>query len=137
MLMAEFHTAAWHDLPIKVVVCNNGVLGQILWEQMALGYPEKGVRYPGMEFSTWAESCGGLGIRVEKPGDVEPAIRDALAHDGPALVDVFVNPDEPPMPAKVTYDEAKGFAQSFLKGTPRRATIASTLFRDKIDQLKG
>jgi pyruvate dehydrogenase (quinone)/pyruvate oxidase len=137
MLMAEFHTAVWHDLPIKVVVCNNGVLGQILWEQMALGYPEKGVRYPGMEFSAWAESCGGLGIRVEKPGDVEPAIRDALAHDGPALVDVLVNPDEPPMPAKVSYDEAKGFAQSFLKGTPRRATIASTLFRDKIDQLKG
>jgi pyruvate dehydrogenase (quinone)/pyruvate oxidase len=137
MLMAEFHTAVWHGLPIKVVVCNNGLLGQILWEQMALGYPEVGVRYDAMEFAPWAESCGGLGIRVEKPGDVEPAIRDALAHQGPALVDVMVNPDEPPMPAKVTYDEAKGFARAFLKGTPRRATIASTLFRDKIEQLKS
>ncbi|TLZ53262.1 MAG: pyruvate oxidase, partial [Methanobacteriota archaeon] len=137
MLMAEFHTAVWHGLPSKVVVCNNGLLGQILWEQMALGYPEVGVRYQAMDFAAWAEASGGLGIRVEKPGDVEPAIRDALAHDGPALVDVMVNPDEPPMPAKVTYDEAKGFAQSFLKGTPRRATIASTLFRDKIEQLKS
>jgi pyruvate dehydrogenase (quinone)/pyruvate oxidase len=138
MLMAEFHTAAWQDLPVKVVVCNNGLLGQILWEQMALGYPEHGVRFgTAMDFAPFAESCGGLGIRVEKPGDVQPAIRDALAHDGPALVDVMVNPDEPPMPAKVTYEEAKGFAQSFLKGTPRRATIASTLFRDKIEQLKG
>jgi pyruvate dehydrogenase (quinone)/pyruvate oxidase len=136
MLMAEFHTAAWHGLPIKVVICNNGLLGQILWEQMALGFPEIGVRYDAMDFAPWAEASGGLGIRVEKPGDVEPAIRDALAHDGPALVDVMVNPDEPPMPAKVTYDEAKGFAQSFLKGTPRRATIASTLFRDKIEQLR-
>jgi pyruvate dehydrogenase (quinone) len=138
MLMAEFHTAAWHGLPIKVVVCNNGLLGQILWEQMALGYPEYGVRFQRpMEFAAWADSCGGLGITVEKPGDVEPAIRDALTHDGPALVDVMVNPDEPPLPAKVTYDEAMGFARSFLKGTPRRATIASTLFRDKIEKLKA
>jgi len=138
MLMAEFHTACWHRLPIKVVVCNNGMLGQILWEQMALGYPEHGVRFAThMDFAPWAESCGGLGIHVEKVGDVEPAIREALEHDGPALVDVVVNPDEPPMPPKVKYDEAKGFAESFLKGTPRRATIASTLFRDKLDQLKG
>ncbi len=138
MLMAEFHTAAWHGLPIKVVICNNGLLGQILWEQMALGYPEYGVRFPThMDFAPWADSCGGLGIRVEKPGDVEPAIRDAFTHDGPALVDVVVNADEPPMPPKIHYEEAKNFAQSFLNGTPRRATIASTLFRDKLDQLKS
>jgi pyruvate dehydrogenase (quinone)/pyruvate oxidase len=138
MLMAEFHTACWQSLPIKVVVCNNGLLGQILWEQMALGYPEHGVRFEThMDFAPWAESCGGLGIHVEKVGDVEPAIREALEHRGPALVDVTVNPDEPPMPPKVKYEEAKGFAQAFLKGTPRRATIASTLFRDKLDRLKG
>ena len=138
MLMAEFHTAVWHGLPIKVVICNNGLLGQILWEQMALGYPEYGVRFQShMDLVPWAESCGGKGIRVEKSGDVEPAIKEALAHDGPVLVDVVVNADEPPMPAKIHYDEAKKFAMSFLKGTPRRATIASTLFRDKIDQLKS
>ena len=138
MLMAEFHSAAWHRLPIKVVVCNNGLLGQILWEQMALGYPEYGVRFPThMDFAPWAESCGGLGIRIEKVGDLEPAVQEFLAHDGPALLDVSVNADEPPMPAKVTYDQAKKFAESFLKGTPRRATIASTLARDKIDQLKA
>jgi pyruvate dehydrogenase (quinone)/pyruvate oxidase len=138
MLMAEFHTAAWHGLPIKVVICNNGLLGQILWEQMALGYPEYGVRFQShMDFTPWAESCGGRGIRVEKVGDVEPAIKEALEYQGPALVDVVVNADEPPMPAKIHYDEAKKFAMSFLKGTPRRATIASTLFRDKIDQLKS
>jgi pyruvate dehydrogenase (quinone)/pyruvate oxidase len=138
MLMAEFHSAAWHRLPIKVVVCNNGLLGQILWEQMALGYPEFAVRFPThMDFAPWAESCGGLGIRVEKVGDLEPAVREMFAHDGPALLDVVVNADEPPMPPKVTYDQAKKFAEAFLKGTPRRATIASTLARDKIDQLKA
>jgi pyruvate dehydrogenase (quinone)/pyruvate oxidase len=138
MLMAELLTAARYALPVKVVVCNNGALGQILWEQMALGYPEHGVRFQGpANFAPWAEAGGCLGIRVEQPGGVEPAIAAALAHPGPALVDVVVNPDEPPMPARVTYEQAKGFAESFLRGQPRRATIASTLFRDKLDQLKG
>jgi pyruvate dehydrogenase (quinone)/pyruvate oxidase len=138
MLMAELLTAVRYQLPVKVVVCNNGVLGQILWEQMALGYPEHGVRFQGpANFAAWAEAAGCLGVRVEQSTDVEGAIASAFAHPGPALVDVVVNPDEPPMPAKVTYEQAKGFAASFLRGQPRRATIASTLFRDKLDQLKG
>ncbi|HEX2179735.1 MAG TPA: thiamine pyrophosphate-dependent enzyme, partial [Actinomycetota bacterium] len=136
MLMAEFMTAVRNELPVKVIVNNNGSLGQILWEQMSLGYPEMGVRFERpLSFAPWAEACGGLGIRVEDPSEVEPAVGRALAHPGPALVDVVVNPDEPPMPAKVTYDQARGFVESFLRGQPRRAAIASTLFRDKITKL--
>lgn len=138
MLMAEFDTACRYGLPIKVVINNNGSLGQILWEQMVLGYPEYGVRFQrAMNFAPFAESCGGLGVRVEKAGDVERAVRAALDHPGPALVDVMVNPDEPPMPGKVTYEQAKGFAQAWLRGQPHKATMASTLFRDKLDQLRG
>jgi pyruvate dehydrogenase (quinone) len=138
MLMAELLTAARYQLPVKVVVCNNGELGQILWEQMALGYPEHGVRFQGpANFAPWGAAAGCFAVRVEQPGDVERAIADAFAHPGPALVDVVVNPDEPPMPARVTYEQAKGFAESFLRGQPRRATIASTLFRDKLDELKA
>jgi len=138
MLMAELDTACRYDLPIKVVVNNNGALGQILWEQMVLGYPEFGVRFSQpMRLAPYASSCGALGVEVEKASEVEDAVRTALAHPGPALVDAHVNPDEPPMPGKVAYDQAKGFAQAFLRGQPRRATIASTLFRDKLDQLKG
>jgi pyruvate dehydrogenase (quinone)/pyruvate oxidase len=138
MLMAEFLTAVRYGLPIKVFVANNGELGQILWEQMALGFPEYGVRWQRpADFAAWASACGGMGLHVEKPDDVEVAVREALEYRGPALVDVLVNPDEPPMPPKVTYEQAKGFADAFMKGQPRRATIASTLFRDKVDQLKG
>ena len=138
MLMAELHSAAWHDLPIKVFICNNGSLGQILWEQMALGFPEHGVRFgTAMRFAEFAEANGAKGIHVEKPGELEGAVKEALEHPGPALVDVTVNPDEPPMPAKITYEEAKNFVTAFLKGQPRRAAITATLFEDKIDQLKG
>lgn len=137
MMMAEFLTAARYELPIKVFVVNNAVLGQILWEQMVLGFPEHGVRWErSADFAAWAQACGGRGIHIEKPEEVEDAVRDALAHPGPALVDVAVNPDEPPMPPKVHYDQAKGFAEAFVKGQPRRVSIASTVVRDKIDQLK-
>jgi len=138
MLMAEFLTAVQHRLPIKIVINNNNSLGQILWEQMVLGYPEHGVRYPQpfTDFSCIATANGGLGIKVEKADGVPGAIGQALSHDGPALVDVNVNPDEPPLPGKVEYKQAKKFAEAFLRGQPRKATIATTLFKDKIEQLK-
>jgi hypothetical protein len=57
-----------------------------------------------------------------------------MAADPPALVDVSVNPDEPPMPGQVHSEQAKGFVKAFLAGQPRKATIASTLFRDRITE---
>jgi pyruvate dehydrogenase (quinone) len=139
MLMAEFHTAAWHGLPIKVVINNNNSLGQILWEQMVLGYPEHGVRFgqPLPDYAAWARAAGGFGVRVEKPGDLTGALEDAFAHSGPALVDVAVDPNEPPMPGKVTYEQAKKFAEAFLRGQPHKAAIATTLFKDRIEELKA
>jgi pyruvate dehydrogenase (quinone) len=138
MLMAEFATACRYRLPVKVIVNNNGSLGQIMWEQLVLGYPEFGIRFENrLDFAPWAEACGGLGIRVDKSEELEEALKRAFAFEGPAIVDVTVNPDEPPMPAKVTHEQAKGFVKAFLAGQPRRATIASTLFRDKISELKG
>jgi pyruvate dehydrogenase (quinone) len=135
--MAEFLTAAQHNLPITVVINNNNSLGQILWEQMVLGYPEHGVRFgePASDFSAWARSCGGYGVKVTDAAEVPGAIRDALAHHGPALVDVNVDPNEPPLPGKVEYDQAKKFATAFLRGQPHRVAIATTLFKDKISQL--
>ena len=55
----------------------------------------------------------------------------------PALIDVNVNPEEPPMPGKIEYEQAKKFALAFLRGQPNQATIATTLFRDKIQQLRS
>ncbi|GAA5183063.1 thiamine pyrophosphate-binding protein [Rugosimonospora acidiphila] len=138
MLMAEFSTAVWHGLPIKVIVNNNNSLGQILWEQMVLGYPEHGVRFgqPVPDYAAWARAAGGHGIQVDKAEDLPDALRSALSVDGPALLDVMVDPNEPPMPGKVSYDQAKKFASAFLRGQPHKAAIATTLFKDRIQQLR-
>jgi pyruvate dehydrogenase (quinone) len=139
MLMAEFLTAIQHQLPVKIVINNNNALGQILWEQMILGYPEHGVRFRGssVDYSAIATANGAYGAKVRQPGDLPGAVQQALDFDGPALVDVDINPDEPPLRGKVEYEQAKKFAEVFLKGQPHRATIATTLFRDKIQQLRS
>ena len=88
MLMAEFLTAVRHQLPIKVVINNNGALGQILWEQMVLGYPEFGVRHPEpfADFAPWATACGALGRQghqAGRPAKARSSRRSATR--GPAL----------------------------------------------------
>jgi pyruvate dehydrogenase (quinone) len=139
MLMAEFHTAVRYHLPIKVVINDNNALGMIVWEQMVLGFPEYGVRFgdPAPDYAAWARGCGGYGAHVTDPSTLAETLREALAFDGPALVDVVVDADEPPMPAKVTYQQAVKFAEAFLRGQPRRASIATTILKDRITQLKG
>ncbi len=139
MLMAEFLTAVRHKLPVKVVVNNNNSFGQILWEQIVLGFPEHMVRHapPEADFAAWAAACGGHGAKVTEPGGVHEAIAAALAHPGPALVDVDVDPNEPPMPGHVTYEQAKKFTEAYLKGQPYKLSTATTLFKDKIQQLRA
>ena len=87
-LMAEFLTAAEQRLPVKVVVSNAARPGRLL---------EPGTA-PNPDFALWARACGGLGIRVERSEEVEPAVRAVLGHPGPALVDVLVDPAELPEP---------------------------------------
>ena len=77
-----------------------------------------------------------ISAKVSEPKKVRPALEQALAFDGPALVDIDVDPNEPPLPGKVQYDQAKKFAQAFLKGQQHKAAIATTLFKDKIEQLR-
>ncbi|MEV4477352.1 thiamine pyrophosphate-dependent enzyme [Nonomuraea sp. NPDC049504] len=139
MLMAEFLTAVRHELPIKVIVNNNNSYGQILWEQIILGYPEYAVRHrqPEADFSAWARGCGAYGVKVTRPGDLEHAVGLALEHPGPALVDVDVNPNEPPMPGKVKYDQAKHFTEAFLRGQPHKVATLATVVRDKINELRA
>jgi pyruvate dehydrogenase (quinone) len=136
MLMGEFLTAVRHELPIKVMN-NNDAYGQILWEQIVVGYPEFAVRHrePEADFSMWARGCGAHGEKVTAPGRVREAIRDALAHPGPALVDVDVNPNEPPMPGEVEYQQAKKFTEAFMRGQSHKAATVATIAKDKLNKL--
>ncbi|MGI8837746.1 MAG: thiamine pyrophosphate-dependent enzyme [Pyrinomonadaceae bacterium] len=136
MLMGEFLTAVKYNLPIIVVIIKNNTLGQIKWEQIVfLGNPEYGCELHNPDFARFAEACGGLGITVEKPDEIRPALERAIAAGKPAIVEVVVDPFEPPMPSRVTIEQAAHFAEALAKGQPQGGKIALTLFRDKLNEL--
>jgi pyruvate dehydrogenase (quinone) len=115
MLMGDFLTLVQHRLPVKIVVFNNGSLGFVELEQKVAGFLDFGVDLKNPNFAAMAEAVGIRGIRAEDPADVERAIGDALAHDGPALVDAVVNRQELSLPPKLTAEMAKGFGLFMLK----------------------
>jgi pyruvate dehydrogenase (quinone) len=136
MLMGEVLTAVKYNLPIKVIIIKNNVLGQIKWEQIVfLGNPEFGVELQSADFAGWARAAGAQGFCVERPDEIEGVMREFLAVPGPAVLEAVVDPNEPPMPPKVTVKQAKNFAEALVKGQPQGARIALTAFRDKIDQM--
>ena len=115
MLMGDFISLVQLGLPVKVIVFNNGALSFIELEQRASGFLSTGTELKNPNFAAMAEAVGIRGIRVEQPGDVETAIADALAHNGPVLVDAVVNRAELSIPPKITVDMAKGFTLYMLK----------------------
>ena len=136
MLMGEFATAVKYGLPIVVVIIKNNTLGQIKWEQIVfLGNPEYGVDLHPIDFAKYAEACGGLGFSVENPDEIRPTLEKALASGKPCVVEVVVDPFEPPMPPKVSMKQAAHFAEALMRGEPNGGKIALTLFRDKISEL--
>jgi pyruvate dehydrogenase (quinone) len=136
MLMAEFATAVKYKLPIRIVVVKNNTLGQIKWEQMVfLGNPEFGCDLQPIDFAAFARACGGSGFTIENPEECGSALDIALNTDGPVLIEAVVDPNEPPMPAKVEPRQALHFAEALAKGTPHRGKIALTVLSDKVREL--
>ena len=136
MLMAEFVTAVKYQLPIKVVVVKNNTLGQIKWEQMVfLGNPEYGVDLQPIDFAAVAHACGGAGFSVEDPRQCGVVVEEFLNAPGPALLEATVDPFEPPLPAKISAEQALKFAESLARGEPNRKKIALTAISDKVREM--
>jgi pyruvate dehydrogenase (quinone)/pyruvate oxidase len=136
MLMAEVVTAVKYQLPIKVVVISNGTLGQIKWEQMVfLGNPEYGCDLAPIDFAAFAHACGAVGFTVEDPKDCGRMMDEFLNAPGPAVLDAKVDPFTPPLPPKVTMEQAYKFAKSLARGEPNRMDIALTAVSDKVREL--
>jgi len=136
MLMGEFVTAVKYKLPIKIVIVKNNSLGQIRWEQMVfLGNPEFGCDLAPIDFAAFARSCGGAGFTIEDPEQCGTILDQAFATPGPVVIEAVVDPNEPPMPAKVTAKQAARMAEALVRGTPDGHKIIETILTDKIREL--
>jgi thiamine pyrophosphate-dependent acetolactate synthase large subunit-like protein len=136
MLMAELATLAKYKLNVKVIVVKNNVLGQIKWEQMVFeGNPEFGVELQPIDFAGVARSCGIAGFTVADAAQALDVLRQALAHPGPALVEAVVDPNEPPMPGRVTTEQAIKFGEALVRGQREAGKIARTVLEDKVREV--
>jgi pyruvate dehydrogenase (quinone) len=115
MLMGDVLTLKQQKLPVKVIIFKNESLAFVELEQKASGFLEFATDLRGPDFAKIAEGAGLLGLAARTPDQVEPMITQALKHDGPAVVEVFVARQELAMPPTVTLEQAKGFSLFMLK----------------------
>ena len=136
MLMAELATCIKYKLPVKVFIVKNNVLGQIKWEQMVfLGNPEYGVELEPIDFAAYARACGASGFTIDDPASCGRIVQEALQTPGPVIVEALVDPNEPPLPPKITRDQATKFAESLVRGQPDRMKIATTALSDTVREV--
>lgn len=115
MTMNDFVTAVKYNLPLIIIVFNNHKIAMIKFEQEVMGNVEFGTDLLNPNFARYADICGGIGFRVEKPDELLPALRQAVALGKPCIVDVLVDAKEAPMPAKITFGQAAGYAKHMFK----------------------
>ncbi len=137
MMMGEMATLVKYNLPIKVIIIKNNVLGQIKWEQIVFeGNPQFGVQLQPIDFAAYARACGAPGYSVTEPAQVKNVLRQAFDQPGPALVEAVVDPNEPPMPGHATMKQAWNFARALASGQQREGwDIVKTVLENTVREV--
>jgi pyruvate dehydrogenase (quinone) len=126
----------WSDPRLIVLVLHNNDLNQVTWEQRVMsGDPkfECSQDLPDFPYARYAESLGLKGILVDSPEKLGTAWQEALSADRPAVVDAITDPDVPPIPPHITFEQAKAYAMALLKGDPNERGIIRQTFREMAD----
>ena len=115
MLLGDLLTLRQLDLPVKIVVFRNDALAFVELEMKAAGILDFATDLHNPNFAKMAEAAGLLGLTAETANQVKPMIAEALAHDGPALVEVMVSRQELSMPPTITLEQISGFSLFMLR----------------------
>ncbi|OFP66164.1 pyruvate dehydrogenase [Corynebacterium sp. HMSC074C01] len=112
MLMGELLTVKLHNLPVKMFVFNNSSLGMVKLEMLVQGLPEHETDHEHVNYAKIAEGAGIKHFRIEDPKDAPRLIKEALAYDGPALIDVVTDPNALSLPPTLTFEQLLGFSKA-------------------------
>ncbi|WP_394361149.1 pyruvate dehydrogenase [Amycolatopsis sp. SB7-3] len=115
MLLGELLTVALHDLPVKIVTFNNSSLGMVKLEMLVDGLPDYQTDHRPVDFAAIASGAGLRAERVTDPTRLRAALKEALSHDGPALVDVVTDANALSVPPHITAGQLGGFALAASK----------------------
>jgi pyruvate dehydrogenase (quinone) len=140
--LAELLTIAkywrrWSDPRLVVLVLNNRDLNQVTWEQRALeGDPkfEASQDIPDFPYARYATMLGLEGVRVDSPDDVGDAWDEVLGADKPAVLEAITDPEVPPLPPHITFEQARHFALSMARGDPGRRAMLEQSLRAKLKE---
>jgi pyruvate dehydrogenase (quinone) len=115
MLMGDLLTLTQYNLPVKVLVFDNGALGMVKLEMETSGFPDYQTDLKNPNFAKLADAVGMMGVRIEKPTDLTSGLKKALEHPGPALIDVVTDPNALSIPSHADRSQAVGFALALGK----------------------
>jgi pyruvate dehydrogenase (quinone) len=111
----------WSNPLLIVLVLNNRDLNMVTWEQRTMeGEPkfEDSQNVPDFPYAKYAESIGLIGLKIEKPENIGPVWEKALASDRPVLIEALTDPNVPPLPPHISFDQAKAYTAALFKGDP-------------------
>jgi pyruvate dehydrogenase (quinone) len=141
--LAELITAAkywkrWADSCLVVLVLNNRDLNQVTWEQRAMeGDPryEVSQSIPDFPYARYAEMIGLHGVRVDDPARIGEAWDEVLSAGRPAVLETIVDPEVPPLPPHITFEEASNLAKALLHGDANRGAVVRRSFKQLFDSV--
>jgi pyruvate dehydrogenase (quinone) len=137
LITVKRHWQEWENKTFVVLILHNDDLNQVSWEMREAGDPrwDTAQLVEDMDYAKYADALGLKGVRVEDPGQVEAAWREAFTADRPVVLDVLTDKNVPPLPAHITYEQAKGVAQSILRGDPDARKVVGNSARAVASQL--
>jgi pyruvate dehydrogenase (quinone) len=136
LITIEKYWREWRDPRLVILVLNNRDLNQVTWEQRAFAGDPKFVgsqAVPDFPYARYAEMLGLRGVMMQRPEDVAPGWDQAFAADRPVVVEARTDPEVPPIPPHITFDQAKAYAQAFLKGDPARWDMLKQSVKEMAD----
>ena len=135
--IAQYHER-WPNQQLVILVLHNNDLNQVTWEQRVLsGDPklEASQVLPDFPFARYAELLGLRGIRVDAPDQVAGAWDEALASDRPVVYEAITDPEVPPLPPHIKFDQARKLASALVKGDPHRGRIIRQSVKGKFEEI--
>src|SRR3954447_10720415 len=132
------YAEGWSDQRLVVAVLNNHDLNQVTWEQRVMsGDPKLDASQilPDVDYARYAQLLGLHGERVEDPGEVGAAWDRALAAGRPAVLDIVTDPEVPPLPPHVRFEQAKELTHAIAHGDPAAPRFMKQSLRAKLTEL--
>jgi pyruvate dehydrogenase (quinone) len=133
LLTVKKYWKRWEDPRFVVLVLNNPDLNFVTWEQRATigdAKYEPSQDLPDFEYAAYGEMLGFKGIRVEDPDDLEGAWEEAWASTRPVVFEAIVDPDVPPLPPHIGFDQVVAFTRAIYRGDPDFQGIIARAFAD-------